>query len=325
MSDEEISLGAIPNNFEVGYRDGVWLTAKDLETQSPPIDFDSGERGFLIFTTQSLKTSNLQDDEKELVGIEIVYAENEFLPDVWGVRINRYVSLGVVKGNKDYKRLKRQGEFNHLYDIYDEHNVRFIRFVANFERLAERILKNISFWHSPADMPTSSTFDIVRYYRPMTIPEEVDAWHSMYHWMDRDSFEINVMEILPKNLPETTLNAFVFGCANLMKSAPTELGIFIITYDEYFYSYHLDETDLFPLRDSFRFLGFLGPAYHLKNVYSVETFLEDNWALWSEYENTDIKYHWCGTVSTFSDLRKIIPDVFLYETDTQVQEMNIFK
>jgi len=329
-------LTAIPKNFEVGYEDGVWLIAKELypeEDQGP--DFDAGLSFFLMFTTYHLgpvSEGMSEDSPKNLMGVEVVYAENEFVEDIWGLRINKYVDLGTVRGRKQIKKMKKRGEFNHIDAVYGAENVKYVGQMANFDDLAKAILKYVNRNFKPSGLDEERA-EIIQYYRPLEIPETEKAWYTEGTWLDKYSFETNTfidLETLPASdtYPAT---AIVFTCSNYLTGNPAELGVFMIVYEELEITtpggnYSFEQFDAFPYESDFRFLGFIGPEYQIPSLRSVEVFLGANEILWNSYANTYTDWKYAGKVNSFNDLRgKIIEAILGYDDAQTVSKMNIFK
>ena len=328
-------LKPIPPNFEVGYEDGVWLIASELypdEDQGP--DFDAGLSFFLMFTTYHLgpvPKGMSEESPKNLMGVEVVYAENEFVEDIWGLRINKYVDLGTVRGRKQIKKMKKRGEFNHIDAVYGEGNVKYVGQMANFDDLAKAILKYVARNFKPSGLDEERA-EIIQYYRPLEIPETEKAWYSDGYWLEKDSFEINTgqyIDLLPVS-DEYPATAVVFTCSNYLTGNPAELGVFMIVYEElessFAGSYSMETFDAFPYETDFRFLGFIGPEYQIPSLRSIEVFLGANEILWNSYANTYTDWMYAGKVNSFSDLRPSIVEAILGWDDAErVRKMNIFK
>ena len=328
-------LEPIPTNYESGYRDGVWVTAKDLfPDEDIQVAFEEGMKFFLIFTTYHLGPEPEERDGdtlKNLMGVEVTYAENEYLDEVWGLRLDKYVDLGTVRGRKEVRKMTRKGEFNHIDAVYGEANVKFISFVANFDELAEKILKYVNKQYKPTGLDADSA-EVIRYYRPLEIPKSEKAWYSDGYWLDRDAFETQTLQDLDF-LPQSDYpaTAIVFTSSNYLTGNEADLGVFMMVYEElemgsYAGGYSMESFDAFPYETEFRFLGFIGPQYQVPNLKSVETFLSSNEVLFEEYSRAYVDFFYAGKINTFSDLRDGIVEAILgWDDTTSVRKMNIFK
>ena len=100
-------LDAIPKNFEVGYEDGVWLIASELYRRRPRPRLRCR---IIIFphvynlSSWTVPEGMSEESPKNLMGVEVVYAENEFVEDIWGLRINKYVDLGTVREERKLRK-----------------------------------------------------------------------------------------------------------------------------------------------------------------------------------------------------------------------------
>ena len=328
-------LEPIPTNYESGYRDGVWVTAADLYPDDDiVVEFDEGMKFFLIFTTYHLGPEPVErggDLLKNLMGVEVTYAENEYLEEVWGLRLDKYVDLGTVRGRKEVRKMTKKGEFNHIDAVYGSANVKFISFVANFDELAEKILKYVNKQFKPVGLDADSA-EVIRYYRPLEVPKTERAWYSDGYWLDRDGFETQTLQDLDYP-PQTDFpaTAIVFTSSNYLTGNEGSLGVFMLVYEElemmsYAGGYSMESFDAFPYETEFRFLGFIGPHYQVPSLNSVETFLKSNEVFGDEYSRAYIDFFYAGKVNTFADLRDGIVEAILgWDDATSVRKMNIFK
>ena len=99
-------LNKLPDSVESEYREGVWLTELDVSNpdliNEEGLEFKDGTLFFLIFTTNHLGPEP-QGERKNLIGVELTYTENtKFIQD-WGLKINKYVDLGTIRGKKEWK------------------------------------------------------------------------------------------------------------------------------------------------------------------------------------------------------------------------------
>ena len=335
-------LNKLPDSVESEYREGVWLTELDVSNpdliNEEGLEFKDGTLFFLIFTTNHLGPEP-QGERKNLIGVELTYTENtKFIQD-WGLKINKYVDLGTIRGKKEWKLKQRRGEFNHISATYGEGNVKFISFAANFDELAGKILKYVGRWFTPVNFETDVP-KIIRYYRSLDIPETERVWYSGGHWLDKESFEINVginLEYL-EDLPPSEyigLTGIIFTSDNFLLGNPAELGVFMMVFDELPDSggigqYNMEVIDFIPYQQNsqevFRFLGFIGPSYKVPNLYTIEEFLNGNDMLWEDWNKKPIDFFYAGKINSFAELRPaIVESVVGWSNPTSVRKMNIFK
>ena len=329
-----IPIKVIPNFFESGYRDGVWVTDDDYFLQNPEgeFNFQDGERFFLYFTSYHLGPEPI-GDRKNLIGVEIIYGTYNDLPDVWALKINKYVNLGTVRGNKEVKKMQRLGELGHLVSIYGVDNIKYIRSVANFDELTKDILKYVGNKFKPPNFDPEDS-DVIRYYRPLEIPDDEKIWYSDRRWLDKFDFETNLainLDLIPDNERDEG-SIILFTSSNFMLGNEAELGLFMIVYDEI--SLHPQYTigqedvldyDIFPREDSFRFLGFVGTTYQLPKLEVLEDLVKTNNGVFEEYYNTIMDFYYCGKINSFKELRPGIRESFLgWDNLETVRKMKVF-
>jgi hypothetical protein len=339
----EFELNKLPDSVESGYREGVWLTELDITNpdliNDEDLEFEDGTLFFLIFTTNHLGAEP-QGDRKNLMGVELTYFENKKFIHDWGLKINKYVDLGTLRGKKEWKRKQRLGEFNHISATYGEGNVKFISFAANFDELAGKILRYVGHWFKPLNFETDAP-NIIRYYRSLHIPETEKVWYSGGHWLDKESFEINVginLEYL-EDTPSSEyigLTGIIFTSNNFLVGNQADLGVFLMIFEELpdmgFFDGggNFELIDFIPYQQNsqevFKFLGFIGPSYKVPNLYTIEEFLNGNDVLWEDLNKISIDFFYAGIINSFADLRPaIVESVVDWSNPTTVRKMNIFK
>ena len=321
-------IGEIPDVYEVGYRDGVWVTKEDLFGLEPSPDFDDADNVdtlYFMFTTHTLGPSTGMM-VKNLIGVECQLYRNPVLEE-WALRLGNYRELGDISGKKDFRRLKRRGVFDHIYDLYGEQNVKFLSLVVDFDTLAIKIMR---FMTSVFDLPNvdEDAAEVVRYFRPMDIPAEAKAWHSGSYWLGAEAWEIDMgLDGLDDARFEHELSraeptGIVFVSNNIMVGNPEEMGVFTMVYgeiDQYLSggSYSLNDLDAFPMEGDFRFLGFIGPSPRIPSTEAIEAFLSSNQLVFDYYARDVSDFYYVGKMPTFSDLKGPIEEAIVWGSSDQ--------
>tara|TARA_R110001592_G_scaffold139897_2_gene360361 strand:- start:1367 stop:2347 length:981 start_codon:yes stop_codon:yes gene_type:complete len=322
-------LPTIPDFFECGYREGVWLTEPELyDDFLDDIAFSEGDLFFLMFTTYHLGDEP-QGERKNLIGVEVQYSENLSMPDIWGLKINKYVDLGTVRGRKEWRKMNKRGEFAHIEAVYGVGNVKYVGQCANFDELASDILKYVEKNFEAENLDADSA-EVIRYFRPLEVPEQCKAWYTDGVWLQKEDFEINAALNLDYITPEMPGVGIVFTSSNFLTGNEAELGVFVMVYHELpresttFTSFM--DFDAYPDEGEFRFLGFIGPHYQIPSVTAVETFLGSNDEFWETFSESMVDFFYADKINTFADLRNGIAEAVVgYENTTSIRKMNIFK
>jgi len=325
-------MAPVPDFFECGYRDGVWLTEPDMLFLDDDIDFSEGDMFFLMFTTYHLGDEPI-GERKNLMGVEAQYSTHELadsgFSDLWGIKINKYVDLGTVRGRKEWRKLNKRGEFDHIEAVYGFDKVKYVGQCVNFDELAIQILRYVEKTF-PAENLTADAAEVIRYYRPLEVPEEAKAWYSDGQWLTKYDFEVNGVINLDYITPEMPGEAFIFTSNNFMKGNEAELGVFLLMYHELPSAFEtgqwtVESGDFYPDEGEFRFLGFIGPHYQIPSLETVETYLNSNEVLWESFYNSRIDFTYLDKVNTFADLRDGIAESMLLFDSASARKMNIFK
>ncbi len=326
-------LATIPDFFESGYRDGVWLTEPELLFFEDDIDFSEGDLFFLMFTTYHLGDEP-QGERKNLMGVEVQYSEHELAAqgfrDIWGLKINKYVDLGTVRGRKEWRKMNKRGEFAHIEAVYGVGNVKYVGQCANFDELATDILKYVEKNFDAENLDADSA-EVIRYFRPLEVPEQVKAWYTDGVWLQKEDFEINAALNLDYITPEMPGVGIVFTSSNFLTGNEAELGVFVMVYHELPQQsvggqWSMEMFDAYPDEGEFRFLGFIGPQYQVPSLPAVETFLDSNEIFWETFSRSMVDFSYAGKINTFADLRNAIAEAVVgYDNTTSIRKMNIFK
>ena len=170
--------------------------------------------------------------------------------------------------------------------------------------------------------------EVVRYFRPMDVPEDAKAWHSGSYWLGAEAWEIDMgLDGLDDARFEHELSraeptGIVFVSNNIMVGNSEEMGVFIMVYgeiDQYLSgsSYSLNDLDAFPMEGDFRFLGFIAPSPRIPSAGSIEAFLNSHQLVFDYYARDVSDFYYVGKMPTFSDLKGPIEEAIVWGSSDQ--------